>query len=173
MIRNLLADRFHITVHRETKEGPGYLLVVGNPYSPPRAEVRDAARERLVAQRPPQVVRATALLWLGLILSLVSIGWAYRRSPAPWPTMIGTVSIGVALSIVQIVGIWRGQNWARLMSVVIAALEIIVFPEGLARQPVLSIVLDSLTVVLELVVLFFVFTKPGALWFKYTREQRV
>jgi uncharacterized protein (TIGR03435 family) len=29
MIRNLLTDRFRITVHRETKEGPGYLLVVG------------------------------------------------------------------------------------------------------------------------------------------------
>jgi len=29
MIRNLLADRFQITIHRETKEGPGYLLIVG------------------------------------------------------------------------------------------------------------------------------------------------
>ena len=29
MIRNLLADRFHLVVHREMKEVPGYALVVG------------------------------------------------------------------------------------------------------------------------------------------------
>jgi uncharacterized protein (TIGR03435 family) len=29
MIKNLLADRFHITLHRETREVPGYALVVG------------------------------------------------------------------------------------------------------------------------------------------------
>src|SRR5262249_43937130 len=29
MIKNLLADRFHLAIHRETKEVPGYVLVVG------------------------------------------------------------------------------------------------------------------------------------------------
>ena len=143
-----------------------------NPYSPPKTAVRDAVRARLLAERPPQIVRSTALLWLVLVLSLISTGLVYRQRPESWPTMIGTFALGVALSVVRIVGVWQGRNWARVTSVVIATLTVIVFPAGLASQPMVPTVLDALTVVLELIVLFLVFTRPGFLWFKYTREER-
>ena len=145
----------------------------GNPYSPPKAEVQDAPRERLVAERPQQIVRTTALLWLVLVLSLISTGLTIRRSPPPVPDIAGTFAFGLAVSLVRIVGIWQGRNWARIVSVVITALSVIALPNGFARQPVVSNLLDALTIPLELAVLFLVFTKPGALWFKFSRAQRV
>ena len=143
--------------------------VAGNPCSPPNAEVRDAARERLVAARPRQIIVTTALLWLTLVLSLISTGWVFRQSPPSWPAIVGTFAFGLTVSLVRIAGIWQGRNWARVVSAAIAVLSIIAFPDGLARQPVVAIVLDALTIVLEFVVLFLVFAKPGSLWFKYAR----
>jgi uncharacterized protein (TIGR03435 family) len=34
MLRSLLEDRFHLTMHQETKEAPGYALVMANPGHP-------------------------------------------------------------------------------------------------------------------------------------------
>ena len=144
----------------------------GNPYSPPKADVQHAARTRLLAERPKQVVQATVLLWIVLVLSLVSTGLDFRQTPVSWPAMIGTFAFGLALSLVRIVGIWHGRGWARVASVIIAALTIIAFPDGLARQPMVANILDVLTISFELMVLFRVFGKSGSLWFKYTAAQQ-
>jgi len=55
MIRNLLADRFQITAHRETKEVPGYLLVVGKdgPKIRPTTETEGRAGEGRGGAVPP------------------------------------------------------------------------------------------------------------------------
>jgi len=41
MIKNLLADRFHLAIHRESKEVPGYVLLVGKD-SPKIREFKDS-----------------------------------------------------------------------------------------------------------------------------------
>src|SRR5262245_18864286 len=76
MIRNLLADRFHLMVHRETKDVPGYTLVVGKngpkirPATagdvPPRAQ-RGAAPggTRRVAGR-------TTMTYIALMLGVIT-----------------------------------------------------------------------------------------------------
>jgi uncharacterized protein (TIGR03435 family) len=80
MIRNLLADRFQITVHRETKEVQGYLLVVGK--GGPRIRPSSDAQARNAAAPRRQVAAAsgaarfvspgTTMTYVALMLGLIT-----------------------------------------------------------------------------------------------------
>jgi uncharacterized protein (TIGR03435 family) len=80
MIRNLLADRFQITVHRETKEVQGYLLVVGKggPTIRPSSDALtpNAAAPRRQAAAAPGAARFTSprttMTYVALMLGVIT-----------------------------------------------------------------------------------------------------
>jgi uncharacterized protein (TIGR03435 family) len=80
MIRNLLADRFQITVHRETKEVQGYLLVVGKdgPRIRPSSDAQtpDAAAPRRQGAATPGAARfvspRTTMTYVALMLGVIT-----------------------------------------------------------------------------------------------------
>jgi len=77
MIRNLLADRFHLAVHREMKDVPGYTLIVGK--NGPRIR---RATDRDVPSAPPQrggppptsrrVYMRTTMTYVALMLGVIT-----------------------------------------------------------------------------------------------------
>jgi uncharacterized protein (TIGR03435 family) len=78
MIKTLLADRFHLTVHRETKEVPGYTLVVGKD-GPKIRLWTESDSLRSPAQRrdaPPSASRhiytRTTMTYVALTLGLIT-----------------------------------------------------------------------------------------------------
>lgn len=139
-----------------------------NPYSPPKTAVRDAMRTRLLAERPRQIVHATALLWISLALTLVSAllqiqasNWSLWGPLALW-------SFALALASAMNVAVWRGRNWARVLYALLMILTVVTLP--LERQPpptAIENALDAITFVVDLVILYLMFTKPGSLWFRY------
>jgi uncharacterized protein (TIGR03435 family) len=77
MIRNLLTDRFHLTVHREMKEVPGYTLVVGKN-GPRIRTATDHDVPPALAQRggPPSASRRvymrTTMTYVALSLGVIT-----------------------------------------------------------------------------------------------------
>jgi uncharacterized protein (TIGR03435 family) len=77
MIKNLLADRFRLTVHRETKEVPGYTLVVGKngPRLRPATE-RDtppaSAQRGATPSASRRVYMRTNMTYIALMLGVIT-----------------------------------------------------------------------------------------------------
>jgi uncharacterized protein (TIGR03435 family) len=77
MIRNLLVDRFHLTVHREMKEVPGYALVVGKNGPRIRPATGNEAPPALAQLgRPPSASRRiytrTTMTYVALTLGVIT-----------------------------------------------------------------------------------------------------
>jgi len=143
-----------------------------NPFSPPKAEVEDARRTRLLAERPQQVVYATALVWLSFATGLVSELFPSSAPPLPLPVQVFAWGFACAVTALVNVGVWRGRHWARVTYALLEFLGIAGVPLSLAARTVVSVALESFGLALGLVVVYLLFTKPGSLWFKYTGEQR-
>jgi hypothetical protein len=144
-----------------------------NPYSPPKSGVEDAARGRLVAERPRQVVHATALLWLSLVFALVAFFLESRRNPDDWATDLISLAIVLAISLTVNIALWRGRNWSRWLTLVFTALSFLIVPTWFVEPtalPPLELTFNGIAVVLDLVVLYLVFTEPGSLFFRYARD---
>jgi hypothetical protein len=138
-----------------------------NPYSPPTSRVEDAGRARLVARRPRQIVLATALLWIAFALDMLALYREVQRSadaisPAG-ALVVGTLS---AFAVAVNVSVWRGRNWAR---VVYAVLTILAFVMVSLDPATADRALHGVTMVIGAGVLCLLFTKPGSLWFRYSR----
>jgi uncharacterized protein (TIGR03435 family) len=77
MIRNLLADRFHLSVHREMKEVPGYTLIVGKngPRIRPATD-GDVPPPRAQRGAPPtasrRVYQRTTMTYVALMLGVIT-----------------------------------------------------------------------------------------------------
>ena len=116
MIRSLLADRFHLTIHRETREAQGYTLVVGKngpkirratasdvpPAAPPRASSPSARRYYM----------RTTMTYVALALGVVTHRPVVDRTGlngefifdleyAPEETLPGETSAGSVFTAVQ------------------------------------------------------------------------
>jgi hypothetical protein len=140
-----------------------------NPYSPPKSGVEDAGRQRLLEERPRQVVHATALLWTAFALDLIS---GYRQSQRDPDLMspAGAVAAGtvIALAVAVNVSVWRGRNWARVVYAIVTMLAFLTL--FLDTPPAGERALTLTTLLIGVVVLYLLFTTPGSLWFRYARK---
>jgi hypothetical protein len=144
-----------------------------NPFSPPKAEVRDAPATRLLAERPKRVVYATALLWISFAIGVVAELFPSSEPPVPWAVEAGTWAFIVAVATLVNMGVWRGRHWARVAHAVLEVLGIFSVPLLVSTRSLASIALNVVSMLLGAVVLYQVFTKPGSLWFKYIRDPRM
>jgi len=120
---------------------------------------------------PRQVQIAVALLWLSLALGIPEAVLSTR------PVEGG--GVGVALTVIMLllfglVGflnlkVYQGRNWARIVMLALTVLSVVVmlFPsdESRADGPLLQ-GLYLFDVLIEVVAMYLVFSKPGSLWFK-------
>jgi hypothetical protein len=140
-------------------------------YAPPSTEVADPPVVPVLPSRPRQVQVAAALLWLSLILGIPEGMLSVRQ--------FDEAGMGAAFAVVMLplfglfgfvtVKIYQGMNWARIVMLVLTALSVLMmlFPstESRAEGPLLQ-GLYLLDVLIEVVAMYLVFSKPGSLWFR-------
>jgi len=140
-------------------------------YAPPGTEVSDPPVVPALPSRPRQVKIAVALLWLSLVLGIPEAVLSSGQA--------GGGAAGVATAVVMLVifglfgfvtvKVQQGRNWARIVMLVLTALSVaaMLFPsdEASAQGPLLQ-GLYLFDVVIEVVAMYLVFSKPGSLWFK-------
>ena len=143
-----------------------------SPYSPPKTEVSDRVPVRALAERPQQVVHAVVLLWLSLLLGIPATVYEHQQTP---PGASGAAAILGLVVLLYVVGAGlnifaaRGHNWARITLLVFSSLAVAMYISMIQQyleRPVLYLALDLVTLVLDWVALYLLFTKPGALWFR-------
>jgi hypothetical protein len=146
--------------------------VSDNPYSPPKTEVSDRVPVRALAQRPKQVVYAVALLWLSLLLGIPATIYENQQTP---PNASGAAAITGLVVLLYAVGAGlnifaaRGHNWARITLLVFSGLALAMYISMIQEyleRPVPYLALDLVTLVMDWIALYLLFTKPGALWFR-------
>lgn len=149
---------------------------MNNPYEAPKSDVRDVEPQRLLAERPRQVVYATLSVWLSFLISIPLIYREFEKSPEePVATVFAATFIGLILVFMAVanVAMWRGRNWARIVFLVFSVLSVVSFVLELRetlRSPVIEMVLTVVSTGLDVVVSYFLFAKPGALWFRTVQE---
>jgi hypothetical protein len=141
-----------------------------SPYTPPKADVKDVGPERALAERPRQVVYAVVLLWISLVLGVPVAYWEHQRAPAevaPVYWVLAALIFGLAILVIVFLG--RGHNWARIVLLVLVVISFLSFLGTIGEilsHPAIEIVLNVVTLVIDAVAAYLVFTKPGALWFR-------
>jgi hypothetical protein len=68
-----------------------------------------------------------------------------------------------------IVFLGRGRNWARIVLLVLVLISFLSFLGTMGEMlshPAIEIVLNVVTLAIDAVAVYLVFTKPGALWFR-------
>jgi lysylphosphatidylglycerol synthetase-like protein (DUF2156 family) len=145
-----------------------------NPYSPPEADIGDGDRARVLRARPSQIVQAIALLWISASLGLwAGLLQAQRGQDATDAIVVMVVETLVLLGVLTF-AIWRGRNWGRILYVFLVALSLAAFLDTWGtEQPTVDVALEAVSFVADAGAFFLMFTKPGSLWFTYTREPRV
>jgi hypothetical protein len=143
-----------------------------SPYDPPRSAVADFDAERHPGQRPRPVWRAVVLLWsslgIGIVIWLLEFNsGAYKNLPgwAVWTMPAIVLGITAALTLC----IYAGYNWARIVFLALFLLGALPYLGVLAEMFERSKVTASLSMLqllLQAAAVYFVFTKPGSLWFR-------
>jgi len=112
---------------------------------------------------------------------LVSLPLRYQRLEiAPEGLNVSTALLaapGIVLYMAFLtaanVAMWRGRNWARIVFLIFSILSVLTFVQVLGQgvQATLTeLVLFVVSTVLDVMVSYLLFTKPGALWFRPAQQ---
>ena len=122
-------------------------------------------------EKPSQINTAVNLLWASLAIGFVkSIMDMQQLGSQASPAFTNFILISViAVMALFIVFISKGKNWARITLLVLFILgslpSIPLILGEFIRSPVLG-AFSLIQIVLQVVAMYLVFTKPGAMWFK-------
>ena len=129
----------------------------------------------LAKQKPREIRLATSLLcaYLGLGLVVYAFQFSYLPSQASDGFILFVKGFTLAAVSLLVYFISKGRNWARITLLVWSSLGLILwFPhiaqffsrETFSRSTLIGL-LGVVEVILQVVALFLVFSKPGASWF--------
>lgn len=140
-------------------------------YAPPGTDVADPALVPALPARPRQVQMAVGLLWLSLVLSLPEAVLSNRQADEEGRGLMFVLSLVLIFGFVGFlnVKIHQGRNWARIVVLLLTALSVamMLFPSGeLGAEGPLLQGLYLFDVLIEVVAMYLVFSRPGSLWFK-------
>ncbi len=118
---------------------------------------------------PARVRTAVSLLWLSLVVGLLVLMF----DPASAAMLPSAMLYSIAVISALIMGffiykIGKGRNWARITFLVLFLLGLISYTSaltGLFNRSVVAGGLSTAQVIMQVVALYFVFSKPGSLWF--------
>lgn len=140
-------------------------------YAPPTTEVADTPGVPARPSRPRQVQIAVALLWLSLALGIPEAVLSSRQVEGAAAGVAVTVAMLLIFGLFGLVTVrlHQGRNWARIVMLVLTALSVVtmLFPsdESSAQGPLLQ-GLYLFDVLIEVIAMYLVFSKPGSGWFK-------
>jgi hypothetical protein len=133
----------------------------------------------MAPERPIQVTRAVALMWASLAIGYALAIPAWEPVPAElkeyepfvWVPML----VGFAIPAGLILFVSRQRNWARitLLLFTVAGLAVwVAFWNEDPPEPLWLKVSNILTSVLDLIALYWLFSKPASQWFASRKVQR-
>lgn len=128
-------------------------------------------------KRPKVIDLAVRLSWISLLLgSVYSISVAPIISAKENGTAVLIAAVGASVvSILAIVGISNGRNWARILSVFLLVLGLRGATSRLnevVHGPTVLLVLEIIIYLVDSYVLFLIYSKPGSLWFRFTNDHK-
>lgn len=130
------------------------------------------------SNRPQVIGLAVRLSWISLLLgtlnSIYSIcivpGIAMQKNGILVLALTAFFSVVMALAIV---GISNGYNWARNLSIVFFVLGLHGATSRLdeiVNGPTFYLIFEVATYLLDSIVLFLIFSRPGTLWFQQSND---
>lgn len=145
-----------------------------NPYTPPGAPVNDPREDVPPVPRPREVVIAVRLLWVSLIAGIpVSIRDFQDGPPADDGGFLLMFTFALyAISVLMIVFIGRGRNWARIALLVFNILNLLSFLLAFAelrKYPTGEFAILLIVLGLDLAALYLLYTRAGSPWFRQAR----
>lgn len=142
-----------------------------NRFAPPLALVADPEPQRLLPERPRQVGFAVALLWLSFAIGIPTWWLGAARDPEYGHEAVALVITALlfAFSALLNVLIYKGTNWARIVTLVFALIGAVflLLPLDETNPPgLLEKALYVVDLLLQVPALYLLFTAPGSLWFQ-------
>ncbi len=127
-----------------------------------------------MTERPRQVSTALRLLWTSLGLGLVTsaLDWSYVGAVASAGFTVAVLLVVLGLTAFLIVKMGAGRNWARITFLVLFLAGAAPYVPNLIAmygRSLLTGTVSLLQLVLQIVALYLLFTRPGADWFRRTR----
>jgi len=142
-----------------------------NRYAPPVAEVREFAEEAPARPpRPRQVVWAVRLLWATTALSIPGIYAELARAPSTRAMIGGLAAEAVAIAFVCFlyVGIHRGRNWARVVTLLFTILStaLVIFGPALPGRSRFDQFFTVLNTACDIACMILLYTSASSRFFK-------
>ncbi len=140
-----------------------------NRYAPPIADVGDIADDAR-ASRPLQVVWAVRLLWATTLFSIPEFYLEATRARSAGAMITGLVveAVVTAFAFFLYMSIYRGKNWARIVTLIFTILSTAMFLFGpaLPNRSSYEQVLTWLNTVSDILCMGLLFTPASSRWFK-------
>jgi hypothetical protein len=148
--------------------------MAADPYGAPRSRVADRPRRRAIEVKPKEVRYAVWLLWLCIPLWLPASIREYGQASNAMRSAEAVALLLILLVFVLLIFfINRGHNWARISFLVLTLLSLISLIGSwseIMSYPPLYLGLNVALLLIEAIVLYLLFTRPGALWFRRVNE---
>ena len=144
---------------------------MSSPYAPPASKVGDPPEPQHLFPKPIQIRVAVWLLWLSLALALPTVYFELRRGSSYGEIVFMAIFAFAVLAMAAFINVQisRGRNWARIVFLVLVVVSIVVSflpdEEGRAISTFES-ALSVISMVVDIVVTYLLFSWPGALWFR-------
>lgn len=127
--------------------------------------------------KPASIVAAKNILYAGLFLGILNwaLGWwtttIYDSAPAQ-SILILVVTVGITFVLIKCIGL--GRKWARVVLLVLFLLGVVAYPwtfVALLKASIVMAVLSLLMTSLQLIALYFLFSRASTQWFDRVREK--
>lgn len=137
---------------------------------------------KIIPPRPKTITIALQILWGSLVLYIPDLllnGSVLPKDDiqiSPFFDFVFVHVCALALYVWIIFKISRGRNWARITHLILTIFSIIWFitlndtNDTLLAFPLLRSFLTILEIVLDIIVVYLLFSNPGAAWFKTLKD---
>lgn len=127
--------------------------------------------------KPASIIAATKILYAGIFLSFLTwtLGWWTTTLFAPAPTqsvVIVVATVGIMFFLIKYIG--HGKKWARVVLLIFFLLGLVIYPwtfVAMLKASMLVAVLSLLQTALQIIALYFLFSRPSTQWFDRVQEK--
>jgi hypothetical protein len=142
-----------------------------SPYAAPASKVGDPPEPQHLFEKPLQIRVAVWLLWLLIVLALPTTYFELRRASSYGEAVFMTIFVLTVLAFAAFINvkISRGRNWARIVFLVVVVISVAAFflpDEGGRAISALESATSLISLVVDIAVVYLLFSWPGALWFR-------
>jgi hypothetical protein len=127
--------------------------------------------------KPASIVAAKNILYAGLFLTILTwaLGWwtttIYAQAPIQSVVTL-IVIVGITIALIKCIGL--GIKWARVVLLVLFILGLAVLPwtlVALFKASMVVAVLSLLQAILQIVALYYLFSRASTQWFNRVKEK--